>query len=372
MNRTVLKFTGLVSIGLAAALLLPATASASGKTFIGGFTKMTRIASTLPSLGKGVTGNGDVNPYGTAVVPSSTGDIVKGDVLISNFNNSKNLQGTGTTIMQISPKGKATVFARLGSQVSGPVGLTTALAVFKRGFVVVGSLPTTDGSAATAKSGALYVLNSVGKLVSTITDDGIDGPWDLTSYDGGGWGALFVTNVLNGTVAAKGAVVNKGTVVRIVLDLTKATPTVIESQKIGSGYAEQTKAAALVLGPTGVGLNSSGTLYVADTVRSRIDSIPDALFRSTSAGTGSVVTSGDFIDNPLGLAVAPNGDILTVNGANGYVVETTPKGAQVVWTYLDKSGSPEGAGALFGLAVQPGNKGLYFVDDVTNTLDLFH
>jgi hypothetical protein len=355
MNRTVFKFTGLVSIGLAAALLLPATASASGKTFIGGFTKVTRIASTLPSLGKGVTGNGDVNPYGTAVVPSSTGDLVKGDVLISNFNNSKNLQGTGTTIMQISPKGKATVFARLGSQVSGPVGLTTALAVFKRGFVVVGSLPTTDGSAATAKSGALYVLNSVGKLVSTITDDG-----------------MFVTNVLNGTVAAKGAVVNKGTVVRIVLDLTKATPTVIESQKIGSGYAEQTNAAALVLGPTGVGLSSSGTLYVADTVHSRIDSIPDALFRSTSAGTGSVVTSGDFIDNPLGLAVAPNGDILTVNGANGYVVETTPKGAQVVWTYLDKSGSPEGAGALFGLAVQPGNKGLYFVDDVTNTLDLFH
>ncbi|MGO9557520.1 MAG: hypothetical protein ACLPYW_00325 [Acidimicrobiales bacterium] len=372
MNRIVLKFTGLVSVGLAAALVLPTTASASSKTFIGGFTKVTKIASTVPPLGKGVRGTGDLNPYGTAVVPASTGDLVEGDVLISNFNSSKNLQGTGTTIMQISPKGKATVFARLGSQVSGPVGLTTALAVFKRGFVVVGSLPTTDGSAATAKSGALYVLNSTGKLVSTITGDGIDGPWDLASYDGGGWGALFVTNVLNGTVAGKGATVNKGTVVRIVLDLTKSTPTVIDSQEIGSGFAEQTNASALVLGPTGVGLSANGTLYVSDTVHSKIDAIPDALFRSTSDGTGAVVTSGGFVDNPLGLAVAPNGDILTVNGANGYIVETTPTGDQVVWTYLDKTGSPEGAGALFGLAVQPGNKGVYFVDDDLNTLEFFH
>ncbi|MGO9195866.1 MAG: hypothetical protein ACLQK4_01900 [Acidimicrobiales bacterium] len=372
MTRIGLKLTGLLSAGLAVALMYPVTASASGSTFLGGFTKVTKIASTVPALGKGVVGNGDVNPYGTAVVPASTGDLVKGDVLISNFNNSKNLQGTGTTIMQISPKGKATVFARLGDQVSGPVGLTTALAVFKRGFVVVGSLPTTDGTAATAKAGALYVLDSDGKLVSTIAGNGINGPWDLASFDGGGWGALFVTNVLNGTVAGKGSTVNKGTVVRIVLDLTKAAPTVIDSQEIGSGYAEQTNTAALVLGPTGVGLGANGTLYVADTVHSKIDSIPDAIFRSSSAGTGSVVTAGDWLDNPLGLAVAPNGDILTVNGANGYVVETTPKGDQVVWTYLDTSGSPEGAGALFGLAVQPGNKGLYFVDDATNTLELFH
>jgi hypothetical protein len=61
-----------------------------------------------------------------------------------------------------------------------------------------------------------------------------------------------------------------------------------------------------------------------------------------------------------------------VNAANGYIVETTPGGTQTEWIFLDKTGSPPGSGALFGLAVQPGNKGVYFVDDDLNTLELFH
>src|SRR4029077_14767891 len=50
---------------------------------------ITTIASTVPK-------NGDVNPYGMSVVSASTGSLVKGDILISNFNDSQNLQGTGT------------------------------------------------------------------------------------------------------------------------------------------------------------------------------------------------------------------------------------------------------------------------------------
>jgi hypothetical protein len=47
------------------------------------------IASTVP-------GNGDVNPYGVAVIPRSTGDLFQGNVLVSNFNDKANVQGTGT------------------------------------------------------------------------------------------------------------------------------------------------------------------------------------------------------------------------------------------------------------------------------------
>jgi hypothetical protein len=39
---------------------------------------------------------------------------------------------------------------------------------------------------------------------------------------------------------------------------------------------------------------------------------------------------------------------------------------------LDSSGSPPGAGALFGLAVKPGHDAVYYVDDATNTLNLLH
>jgi hypothetical protein len=74
----------------------------------------------------------------------------------------------------------------------------------------------------------------------------------------------------------------------------------------------------------------------------------------------------------LGLVIAPNGDILTVNGGNGKLVEVTPSGAQIAVRWLDKSGSPPGAGALFGLAVKPGHDAVYYVDDATNTLNLLH
>ncbi len=64
--------------------------------------------------------------------------------------------------------------------------------------------------------------------------------------------------------------------------------------------------------------------------------------------------------------------MLTVNSGDGNIVETTPAGTQVATKALDKSGSPPGAGALFGLAVAPHGNGVYFVDDATNQLDLLH
>src|SRR5262249_55749350 len=64
------------------------------------------IASTVPA-------NGDVNPYGVAVVPVTTGVLVANNILVSNFNNFHNLQGTGTTIVQVSPSGSVTLFSTI-------------------------------------------------------------------------------------------------------------------------------------------------------------------------------------------------------------------------------------------------------------------
>ena len=341
----------------------PAQLAGSGG-FLGSFTTVCEVASSVPP-------KGDVNPYGIAVVPTTVGNLTAGNVLVSNFNNGKNLQGTGTTIMQITPSGVMSVFANLAKQTSDHLGLTTALAVFSDGYVVVGSLPTTDGTAKTASAGALYVLDSHGKLVETISGGDINGPWDMTSYDGGAFGVLFITNVLNGTVAAGGAKVHRGNVVRIVLDLTTSPPTVLQRVVIASGFPEKSDPTALVIGPTGLALAPNGTVYVADTLGNRIMAIRDGLFRYTSAGTGKKVSSGGFLKGPLGLALAPNGDLLSTNGGNGQIVETTVSGAQLQWPSIDTSGSPPGAGALFGLGIQPGAQGVYFVDDATNTLDIF-
>jgi hypothetical protein len=327
------------------------------------------VAPTVPA-------NGDLNPYGVARVLRSTGELVQGNILVSNFNNNNNLQGTGSTIVQVSPSGSVSVFAQIDpTMLPGPcpggVGLTTALVVLRAGWVIVGSLPTSDGTAATAQAGCLLVLDHNGNVVETFSGSLINGPWDMTAWDAGTFAELFVTNVLNGTVAAGGSVVNRGTVIRLALDLPSGSMPCLRSiTVIGSGFSERTDPAALVIGPTGVGLDSNAdVLYVADSLNNRIAAIRHPVFRDTSDGTGRTVTQAGSLNDPLGLTVSRHGNILTVNGDDGFLVETTPNGRQTRKGLLDNSGTPPGNGALFGLTDVDG--AIYYVDDASNTLNLF-
>jgi hypothetical protein len=368
-----IKQLSAVGAGLLLALVTAVPAQAAG-TFLGPLSHARQLASTVPP-------NGDVNPYGTVVVPATTGRLHKGWVMVSNFNAKSNEQGTGTTLVQISPTGShVQLFAKIDPNTlpgacPGGVGLTTALTVLRSGWVVVGSLPTRNGTAATAKAGCLLVLGRDGKVRETITNKKINGPWDMTSVDHGRTADLFITNVLNGTVAAKGRHVNRGTVVRLPLRLpftSRRVPHAMSPVVIGSGFGEHSDPAALVVGPTGVAYDKkTGTLFVADTADNRISAIHDAATRMTTAATGADVTANGHLNSPLGLVLAPNGHLLSVNAGNGLAVETTRNGSQVATRHLDNSGSPAGAGALFGLAIAPHGH-LYFVDDATNMLDLLH
>jgi hypothetical protein len=362
----------LVAVVLACALVVvPSVTSSHRLSLIGSLNTISTVASTVPS-------NGDINPYGVAVVPTTTGESTRGDILVSNFNNGGNLQGTGTTIVEIASGGHSRLFAQIHSNdlagsCAGRVGLTTALVVLRKGWVIAGSLPTADGMSATSKPGCLIVLNSRGHFVETIAGAMIKGPWDMTAFDGGEWAALFVTNVLNGTVAGSPNVVQRGTVVRVVLSVPDQAekddlPAVQSQIVIGSGFGERTDPGALVVGPTGVSLGNDGTLYVADTLANRIADIPNALVRRTSAGIGRTISVNGALNGPLGLAVAPNGDILVANANDGNLVETTPAGVQIATKTVDTAG----AGTLFGLAIAPATEAVYFVDDGTNTLNLLH
>lgn len=117
------------------------------------------------------------------------------------------------------------------------------------------------------------MLDSSGNVAETITDPQINGPWDMTVFDETGEegnhasdATLFVTNVLNGTVAGGGQIVNQGTVLRIALAVHQASaPTVKSITVVGSGFPERTDPAALVIGPTGVTLSKNNkVLYVAE------------------------------------------------------------------------------------------------------------
>jgi hypothetical protein len=219
-----------------------------------------------------------------------------------------------------------------------------------------------------------YVL-SLSPWDMAVSEKGGDGNHNdqLGEGDDGNDATLFVTNVLNGTVAGGGQIVNEGTVVRIGLTVSAGSPPSVKSLTvIGSEFSERTDPAALVIGPTGMALGKNKkTLYVADSLNNRITAIADPLTRHSSDYTGSTLSSGGCLNDPLGLTLAVNGNILTTNGNDGYLVETTAKGVQKSKTLLDNTGNPPGGGTLFGLVDVPG-LGVYFVDDGSNTLNLFH
>ena len=334
--------------------------------------------------------NGDVNPYGVAFVPrgfnSGSGPLNPGDILVSNFNDSSNVQGTGSTIVQITQSGTASAFF----QGSTMLGLTTALGVLKQGFVIVGSVPTTDGSCKTIQQGALLILDSSGNVVMTLTDSKLlDGPWDLTVHQGegegegggggdihkkrdheggdeGGGPQVFVSNVLSGTVTRIDLQVNQD-----------GSLSVVSMTQIASGYATACNDAALVVGPTGLAYDAErDTLYVASTDDNTIFAVDDAGETQQDGGTGRIVYQDNtHLHGPLALALAPNRHLITSNGDAinpdptqfSEIVEFTRDGDFVSQFQLETV-----SGAAFGLALaRADDDSVLFaaVDDNTNMLE---
>ncbi|HEY7311872.1 MAG TPA: TIGR03118 family protein [Gemmataceae bacterium] len=316
------------------------------------------------------TTNGDLNPYGVAFVPQDFrggGLLSPGDILVSNFNDSANVQGTGSTIVKIAPDGSQSVFF----QGLPGLGLTTALGVLPQGFVLVGSAPaTTVNGVNTVGDGALLILDSNGNQVGQISDPTLlQGPWDLAiGKTDGSHAQVFVSNVLSGTVTRLDLLIPRG-----------GTPMVESETQIASGYAHRTDPNALVVGPTGLAYDrKTDTLYVASTADNEIFAIANASSTRTDHGTGRVVVQdSQHLHGPLGLVLAPNGDLIVANGdavnpvsgQSNELVEFTPRG-QFVGQFQIDPGAP---GAAFGLAVQQVGNQVRFaaVDDNTNKLNVW-
>jgi hypothetical protein len=315
-----------------------------------------RSVSTVPA-------NGDVNPYGVAFVPGSfntgSGPLRHGDILVSNFNNSANLQGTGTTIVRVPASGSPSLFF----QGMTGLGLSTALGTLQSGFVVVGNAPTTDGSSATAMPGSLLVINNQGKLIQTIANAWIQYPWDMALVDQGDRAIAFVTNALNGTVS------------RLDFKVSSSGLTMQSAKTIASGYVHRGDPAALFVAPTGLVYDARrDRLYVASTGDNAVFAVPDAANTQSDHGMGSIVYQDDaHLHGALGMAEAPNGHLLVSNNDTvnsdpnqpSEIVEFTTEGDFVKELSVDPN-----QGGSFGLAVSSTHDQAIFaaVDDNAATL----
>ena len=327
-----------------------------------------RIVSTIPA-------NGDLNPYGVAFVPDGfqgEGSLEPGDILVSNFNNSQsqgNQQGRGTTIVKITPTTPAS-HPSFFFQGKAGLGLTTALGILRAGFVLVGNVPTTDGTSDTVMQGSLLVLNSSGKLIKTLTNSKLlDGPWDLAIHDEGSRAQVFVSNVLSGTV----------TRLDVAMEDEEDSFEMAGATQIASGYQHRTDPAALVIGPTGLAYDSErDVLYVASTGDNAIFAIPGAGKTNHDNGKGKLVYRDKInLHGPLGLVLATNGHLIASNGdavnagcTPNELVEFTPQGGFVTQFQVD----PGAGGGAFGIAITGSGNNVRFaaVDDNTNMLHIWN
>jgi sugar lactone lactonase YvrE len=180
---------------------------------------------------------------------------------------------------------------------------------------------------------------------------------------------VFVSNVISGTVT------------RIDLSVLPSQDSVkvLGMTQIASGYTVTPNASAVVLGPTGLAFDPrTDTLYVASTGDNAIYAIGNAAFTSSDGGKGKLIfNDANHLNGPLGLVLAPNGDLITTNGdafnpassvPPSELVEFTPEGRFVAEFSIDAV-----AGSAFGIALGRSDDHLILaaVDDNFSQLDLF-
>ncbi|MEX3929575.1 hypothetical protein AB4Y36_37070 [Paraburkholderia sp. BR10936] len=380
-TRTLLQCTAHAvrsALALAAAAALagaPLAAHADPQGLLETVKHHTTLINTVPD-------NGDQNPYAIFVAPVSSGAVKEGDVLVDNFNNAANLQGTGSTIIDYRPDTKQmSLFATIPRDLKecpGGVGLSTAMTMLKSGWVIVGSTPSNDGTTGTKGAGCMIVLDSSGKIAKVISSPNINDPWgNMAVVDNGDHATLFVSNAGFGVGGADGnpPVFKQATVLRLDLDIPSGQAPVLKSETVvASGFGAQADKGVFLVGPTGLALSADNKLlYVSDAIGNRINVIEDPLTRDTSAGVGRQLTADGLLHRPLAMITTPQGHLLVTNALNGQVVEIDPAAAKQMyarWIDTDKAQTPPGNGDLFGIALTPAGDGFYYVEDDVNTLVL--
>jgi hypothetical protein len=361
--------------GNASATTPAVTVSPSILTALSMAGKITTIGSTVDPM------NGDQNPYGLAIAPTTAGLITKGDLIVCNFNNAGTptnqggVQGTGTTLIGLHPA-------------AGSKPYRIAQSANLDGCDALTMLPD-DSISAAAWSATNNPLVGAGGVVTTPYPDAFAYPWGeaYVAASGSQPAAIYVSNAPGGDLAAG------GTIDRIGLD-NDAQTTFTE---IANGFCSS-GSPGMIFGPAGLTYDpSNDTLYVVDTSSASVIAIvgisgvskdglvvngqcagtpptPVPTFSGPSMTSARVIAHGPPLNTPLSAALLKNGDLVVANAdigvqapsaATNLLIEVSPL---VPGGFVGKPVQLDNTapGALFGLATAvdaDGNQIIYFNDD---------
>jgi hypothetical protein len=307
------------------------------------------IGSTVDPL------NGDVNPYGLAIAPATSGNITAGDLVVCNFNDSFNIQGLGTTVEVLHPTPGSTP-TRL---IQDP-RLTGCSALAMDG----GDAPWI----AAFTSNLNPIVGPTGTYFTGLNQFGWTQPWGQTySPTTGpyGNGAFYESNA------------DDGSIVRI--DLAKN----FTFETIATGFSVNHGVPGTVLAPAGLTYDAvADVLYIVDSNSNRLvafskpGTIPQggivvtaSGFSGPNASQARVVYAGSPLAAPISSALLFNGNVVVGNTANNRLIEISPASNAVVGSKdLDR----HAPGALFGIAASGTSVAtttIYFNDDNQNAVE---
>ena len=303
--------------------------------------------------------NGAANPYGLTVAPTTSGAFKKGDLVVCNFNDKSNVQGTGESIVALHPAPN-----------SSPTHVSSIKALKGCDALALGSDDTIWAAAMVANDNP--VIDTSGGLIQNIKGKPFDQPWgQIFANPKGGAPAFYATNA--GT----------GSVVRINLSSGYTYDV------IGAGFPVNHGKPGTALAPSGLAYDaSSDTLYFADGQNDTIVAFKNASkipnggikakdngmkFSGPSAGDARVVFAGTPLNGPISTALLPNGNLvvgntLDPNGKN-LMIEISAAGKLLDVRNLDTGA----AGALFGIVAtgtSDANTKIYFNDDNDNNIQV--
>jgi hypothetical protein len=320
-------------------------------------TNQQTIGSTSPST------PADVNPYGLDIEKAASGKISAGDLVVCDFNNPGNVQGTGTEIVALHP-------------VVGSTPTLIAKSNTLTGCNAIATAPNGNVWAAAFKANDNPIFTGSGTLVSALSN----GPWNHP------FGEAFVpANAALNHPAFYVSNAGDGSLVRVTILPGPA----FTFTSVATGFPVNGGKPGSILAPSGLNYQSNGDiLYIVDGTNNtlyaiqHISSVPangiavnanGTSFTGSAGNDASVVFSGPPLNGPISSAILYNGNIVLGNtldpDGQNLMVEVSPGGS-----LLDVKNVDTGpAGALFGMVASGTSAAttkLYFNDDNDNTVEV--